>query len=122
MKVTVKQGLAEQFIGFIDHIRRRPGDVFSIPDTPRRPLFPGEKKLVEQNDEAREAYEQIKDSAGEVPSQFSFRWMEPVSKDSAERTSTSQQALDKKSREIKQEKAGQRQIDAGGKGNDNDVL
>jgi len=121
MKVIVKESLQEQFIGFFDHIRRRTGDVFVIPDTPRRGLFPAEKKLVDGNDEARAVYEQIKDSDGNVPLQFSFRWMEPVAASKAESTSTAQQSLDRKSEIIKKEKAGAREIALGG-GKEADVL
>lgn len=118
MKVTVKSGIQEQFIGFFNHIRRRPGDVFTIPDQPRRILFAGEQRLVETDAEVKDVYNSIKDRDGKVPSAFSFRWMEPAARGSAERITTSQQALDSRSEIIKLEKAGEREAVLGGGGDD----
>lgn len=111
MKVQVKQSVSDHFIGFFDHARRRPGDVFTIPDEPRRELFRKEKSDVESNAEARAVYEKIKDKEGKVPSQFSFKWMEPVASAEQDRVSTAQQAMDRRSADIKAEKAGQRALD-----------
>ena len=108
MKVTVKEGTQEHFCGFFDHLRRRPGDVFAIPDEPRRLLFPAEQKAVEFNDQAKESYAAIKDKDGKIPQAFSFRWMEPVGDAAPEVTSTAQQALDRKSNRIKEEKTAAR--------------
>jgi hypothetical protein len=119
MKVIVKQGLVENFIGFFDHIRRRPGDRFSIPDVPRRALFPGEKRAVDAGGEEADVYNQIKDRDGKIPQGFSFKWMEPAPAGAQDRVSTSQQALDKRSADIKAEKAGQRALDAGDEGDGN---
>lgn len=119
MKVTVRSDLPETFIGFIDHIRRRPGDVFSLPDDKRRALLPGEKKLVDLNDEAAGTFKSIADSDGKIPAGFSFKWMLPVAAGTAERTSTAQQALDAKSNIIKTERAAARSAEPG---NTADVL
>jgi len=114
MKVKVKQGLADHFIGFFDHARRRPGDVFTVPDTPRRLPSVGEQRMIESDESVRVVFNDIKDKDGKVPQAFSFKWMEPVAMATPERVSTSQQALDARSEEIKQEKAGQRALDGGG--------
>ena len=106
MRVQVRKDLPEQFIGFYEHKRRRPGDVFSVDDTPRRALFPKETDLVQHNDDAKQVYAIIKDKDGKVPKQFSFHWMEPVAESTREVVTTSQQALDVKSAQIKAEKAG----------------
>lgn len=121
MKVIVNPNLPEHFIGFFEHARRRPGDVFSIPETPRRSLFPAEQKLVEYNDEAKASYATIKDADGKVPQVFSFRWMVPVAAATPERVSTAQQTMDKRSEQIKQEKAGARAASVGGEKTD-DVI
>jgi len=116
MKVTVKQGVAENFIGFFDHARRRPGDVFTIPDQPRRLPFPKEQRDIELGGEAAEVFNQIKDKQGKIPQAFSFAWMEPVAINVPEKVSTAQQALDQRSAIIKDEKAAQRSLDGGGAG------
>jgi hypothetical protein len=118
MKVTVPETMAEGFIGFFNHLRRRPGDVFVIPDSPRRLPFPGEQKMIEGNDEVRAVFDAVKDSQGKIPSQFSFRWMRPVDAGTPEKTSTSQEALDKKSAQIKQEKAAAKSSDQAGDSKD----
>lgn len=115
MKVAVKQGVSDHFIGFFDHARRRPGDVFAIPDEPRRELSRAEKQMVENSTDDRDVYNAIKDKEGKVASAFSFRWMEPVAASTPERVSTAQQNMDKRSADIKQEKAGQRALDSGSK-------
>lgn len=78
--------------GFFDHIRRRGddvlgegrGDVFSIPDAPRR-------KLSEKD--AREAaFEPFKAKDGTVPSACG-KWMVPVAAREVERVTTGPQAL-----------------------------
>jgi len=123
MKVTVKQGQTDNFMGFYGHARRRPGDVFTIPDQPRRLPFPKEQRDIERGGEAAEVYAQIKDDAGKIPADFSFAWMEPVSIKVPESVSTAQQALDRRSEQIKNEKAAQRQVDGGGSGGgDADVI
>ena len=110
MRVRVPQHLAETFVGFINHIRRRPGDVFEIDDQPRRELFPGEKKLLASPDMLA-LYERIKDKDGKVPQLFSFRWMEPVDAGTPERITTAQKALDARSEVIRSEKAASRKED-----------
>lgn len=104
MRVQVRSDMPEHFVGFFDHIRRRPGDRFAIPDEPRRVLFPAEKTLVDTNADAKAIYNEIKDKEGKVPSAFSFRWMEP-SQVAQDRVTTAQQALDKTSEGIRSEKA-----------------
>lgn len=116
MKVIVKQGLVDNFIGFFEHIRRRPGDRFDIPDQPRRLLFPAEQKAVNYGGEEKAVYDQIKDADGKVPQGFSFKWMEPAPAGSRDRISTAQQALDARAEIIKQEKAGARELALGGGG------
>jgi hypothetical protein len=112
MKVQVREGLADHFIGFIYHARRRPKDVFVLEDEPRRELFPAEKRIV-ATPEGKATYDAIKDKEGKIPQLFSFRWMEPVSVNARESVSTSQQAMDERSKKIKEERAGQRSLDAG---------
>lgn len=106
MRVQVRTDLPEQFIGFYDYARRRPGDVFTVPDKPSRILFPKEADMVQYNDFAKQVYEQIKDKDGKVPKEFSFHWMAPVAASTPEAITTSQQALDAKAGRIKEEKAG----------------
>lgn len=104
MKVRVIDTGAEHFVGFHEHARRRPGDVFDIPGTPRRLPSDSEKKIIESSEKSKADYDQIKDEGGRIPQLFSFRWMEPAPGERATVT-TSQQALDKKSADIKLEKA-----------------
>lgn len=110
MKVRCIDTGAEHFIGFFDHIRRRPGDVFDLPTQPRRALKASETKQIEHDERAKASYEAIKDKDGKIPQGFSFVWMEPAPGE-RESTSTSQQALDRKSADIKAEKAGAKTAD-----------
>lgn len=82
--------------GFFNHIRRREGDVFSIPDKPVRKL--NAKEL------ASGSFDAVVNKAGEVPAAFGS-WMEQVGKSEPERTTTAQQALNKASDELKAGKA-----------------
>lgn len=116
MKVEVKTSQQDNFIGFIGHARRRPGDVFNLPDAPRRALFKGEVALVDSNEEAKVAYEQIKDKDGKIPQQFSFRWMSPVGASTPDKLSTSQETLTAKQEQIKSERAAAKQAAAGAGG------
>jgi hypothetical protein len=75
--------------GFFDHMRRREGDVFSIPATPA-------KKANEE--QAAKLGVKKGDS---IPSAFSARWMQPVASSTPDRVSTAQQALNKKQDELK---------------------
>jgi hypothetical protein len=113
MKVRVRSDISETLIGFFEHIRRRPGDTFSIPDAPRRLPFPGEQRAIERGGEEAETYAAIKDKDGKIPAAFSFKWMEPASANTPERITTAQQAMDKASEIIKQEKAAARMLDQG---------
>lgn len=122
MRVTVKPGIQDHFCGFYNHIRRRPDDSFDIKDEPRRVLFPGEQKRVNADPALKAVYDKIKDGDGKIPQEFSFVWMEPTDAKGPEVTSTSQQAMDKRSDEIKQEKAGARAIVEPGKAQNKDVL
>lgn len=79
-------------IGFFNHIRRREGDVFTIPDTPRRKLSDKDANRIE--------FEPVKDKAGTVPAAFGT-WMEPVGAREPEKTSTAQEALNKASDDLK---------------------
>lgn len=121
MKVTVKPGIQENFIGFYEHLRRRPGDVFSIRDQPRRALFKGEERIV-ATEEGQRVYDAIKDKDGKIPQDFSFRWMEPVAANTPDKVSTAQQNMDRRSADIKAEKAGQRALDEGGGNQGVDVI
>ena len=78
MKVRVQDTGAEHFVGFHDYARRRPGDVFEIPNTPRRLPSDSEKKIIESTAKAKADYDQIKDEGGRIPQLYSFRWMEPA--------------------------------------------
>lgn len=110
MKVRVIDNGAEHFIGFHEHIRRRPGDVFEIPNQPRRLPRASEQKRIEADERAKANYEAIKDKDGKIPRLYSFEWMEPAPGE-RESTSTAQQALDKRSADIKLEKAGAKTAD-----------
>jgi hypothetical protein len=103
--------LPETFIGFINHIRRRPGDVFSISDEPRRPLFKAEKERDITHPDKAAIYAKIKDKDGNIPKDFSFKWMEPVDEATPEKITTSQAALDQRSEMIRQEKAAAREAE-----------
>lgn len=117
MKVRVKTSIQDHFSGFFEHARRRTGDVFSIPDAPRRLPFPGEQKAIESSEETRAVYDAIKDKDGKIPKAFSFRWMEPAAASEGERISTAQGNMDKRAEEIRLEKAGAREaVLSGGKG------
>lgn len=111
MRVRVPAHLSETFVGFINHIRRRPGDVFTIDDKQRRPLFKGEKEREITHPDKAAIYEQIKDKDGNVPKDFSFKWMEPVDASTPERITTAQPALDLRSESIRQEKAAAREAE-----------
>lgn len=123
MKVEVKLSQQDNFIGFIGHARRRPGDVFTLPDEPRRALFKAEAALVAGNDEAKEVYEQIKDQNGQIPKQFSFRWMSPVSASTPDKISTAQENVTAKNEATKAERAAAKQAGtSGGSAGSADVL
>lgn len=111
MKVKVLESLQETFVGFYEHVRRRPGDVFAIKNEPRRAVLPGEQKLIERDASAKATFDAIKDKDGKVPAAFSFRWMQPVPESTQEKITTAQQAMDARSEQIKQERAGQRAAD-----------
>lgn len=120
MKVRVKEGLKDGFFGYYEHERRRTGDVFELQEQPRRALFPKEKSEMERgNAEYKAAYEAIKDADGKVPQAFSFAWMQPVSAGTPTKSTTAQQVVDKKSSQIKSERAAERAPDSG---DGNDVI
>lgn len=104
MKVKVSDSVQENFVGFIDHIRRRPGDVFTISDQPRRLPFPKEQRDIERGGEAAAVYKRIKDKEGKIPAAFSFAWMTPVSIEVPERVTTAQTALNEAHDRILSEK------------------
>lgn len=78
--------------GYFDHLRRREGDVFTIPDEPRRDKWPKENQR---------AFDEAKGKDGKVPQAYSTRWMEPVSAAVPEKISTAQEAVNKASADIK---------------------
>lgn len=75
-------------LGFYNHLRRRPGDVFTL-----RPY----KTMQVENGKKVEVIVSAEH-------QFSKKWMELVDKSTPEKVSTSQQALDATSAEIKRDK------------------
>jgi len=111
IKVRVKESQQDNFIGFIDHARRRPGDVFPLNDTKRRALFKAEAALVAENEEAKSHYDTIKDADGKIPQEYSFRWMEPVDVNVPEKISTAQEALTARNDTIKQERGSARKTE-----------
>lgn len=102
MKVRVQQGMT----GFYEHLRRREGDVFSIPDEPRRTVSDKEKQLYP-------AVKEVMRKDGTVPQLYSSRWMEPASSHEPERTTKAQEVINKKHDDLVAERAQQRQADAG---------
>lgn len=124
MKVRVKPLQQDNFIGFIDHARRRPGDVFNLSEVKRRDLFAAEKNLVANNEEAKLHYDTIKDADGKVPQEYSFRWMEPVDVKVPEKVSTAQGALTERVDTIKAERASARSSEpaAAGDAKKDDVI
>lgn len=121
MKVKVSEQ-AHNGVGFYNYVRRRIGDVFTIPDEPRRALFPGEQNLVNKNDEMKAVYERIKDKDGKVPQDFSFRWMVPVAEVTPERVTTAQQSVNQKNEEILGAKRSDAAADKDGAGIKSDVI
>lgn len=102
MRVRVKSG----HVGYIDHKRVREGDVFVIPDEPRRlvnkkelDIYPETKKLLDKD--------------GKVPQLYSSRWMEAVPESTPERITTGKEVLEKFHNETLAERAAQRQADKG---------
>ena len=75
--------------GFFDNIRRHEGDVFSIPEQPRRTLS---KKEIEANPYVKE----VMDGKQSVPQAFSYRWMRQVGRNVPEKTSTAQDQINRK--------------------------
>ncbi len=70
--------------GFYGDLRRRNGDVFMIPDVPRRTPSEKEAKL--------EACKEVMDKAGTVPECFSSLWMRKAPKGSVEKISAAPRA------------------------------
>jgi hypothetical protein len=112
--------------GFFDHKRRRGddtlgegrGDVFTIPDEPRRKVRKVEERKFETftNDEGEEKkrltrimkadtheVQAAADKAGTVPEALGS-WMVPVERATKERTTTAQQALDVRQNDLKAQK------------------
>jgi hypothetical protein len=88
--------------GFYNHIRRREGDVFTIPDTPTRKLTEKDKQRIEYDAVKKDVKVKVdgKDVVEtHVPAAFGT-WMEPVEARAPERVSTAQQAVRKASDEI----------------------
>lgn len=96
MKVKVREDLQENFVGFYNHARRRPGDVFRIADNPRRDLFPKERQAVSEDAQTKAVYDAIKDADGKIARGFSFKWMTPVSEATPTKVSTSPEVLKEK--------------------------
>lgn len=102
MKVRVQQGMT----GYYEHLRRREGDVFSIPDEPRR-------KVSEKELQHFPAVKDVMRKDGTVPQHYSSRWMEPAGPAETERTTKAQEIINRKHDETLTERAQQRQADAG---------
>lgn len=100
--------------GFIGHIRRHEGDVFSIPDEPRRALTERDPESVKK----------LADKSGTVPRAFSWRWMEVVPEKTPEHTTTAQEAINRKHAEITKERAASKSSGSadGGGGTSHDVI
>lgn len=81
--------------GYHDHMRRREGDVFSIPDAPRRKPSPKEMQYL------GEGMKPAMDKDGTIPQVYSAKWMRPVSANTPERKSTAQLAINKRHDEIR---------------------
>lgn len=79
-------------LGYYNHVRRYEGDVFSIPDTPRRKLTDREKQ--------RSELMAVMDKDGTVPAVFGT-WMQRVDDRARESITSAQDALNKTSQEIK---------------------
>lgn len=113
MRVRVKEGMK----GFYEYVRRRSGDVFDIPDTPRRKLFPGEERFVAPQD-----LKAVQDGDGMVPQLFSFKWMEPVDPATPTRITTAQQSVTQQNETTKQELAASKAAPQKATGANADVL
>ena len=110
-------------IGYFNHLRRREGDVFNIPDQPRRKVRKSEEVETEEVTDHctgsthrivkrrfrpdTQEVQALADKAGTVP-QALGSWMEPVNGNTPEKTSTAQEALNKRSEELKAEKQASR--------------
>jgi hypothetical protein len=105
MRVQVK----DDETGYFDHIRRREGDVFTIPDEPRRPLVEIERRVF------GDVVDAVADANGTIPLAFSFKWMTPVRPSTPERITSAPEALKQSHDRVLAEKAGQRS--SGGTGN-----
>jgi hypothetical protein len=116
MKVRVKESAQHSLgvaFGFFNYARRRPGDVFTLPDQPRRALFPGEQKIVQRDADVKAEYDAIKDKDGNVPQEYSFRWMEPVDEKTPDRLTTAQPTITAKNDELKGAKRADAMADKG---------
>ena len=115
MKVRATQ------MGYIDLIRRREGDVFTIPDEPRRklrdkPELEEEEVINGRTGEVRKIVKRryaadgplmhsIADAAGTVPVAFSATWMTPVDIATPEKITTGAEHLKKHHDEVLASKA-----------------
>lgn len=104
MKVKVKDGMT----GYFEHERKRAGDVFNVPDEPRR-----EPTAFEMRDPD---YKLALGEDGKLPQTYSVKWMEPAGEREEIVTTSAPDALKKKHNEIKKEKAGSQVSDNTGTG------
>jgi hypothetical protein len=113
MKVRVQDGRT----GYFKHLRRRSGDVFIIPDEPRRKvrhkdevveerLLPNGQpgKVIARADDA--ATLAIADKKGTVPVAWSSRWMEVAEADAPVRVTSAPEALKRHHDTLLAERAG----------------
>jgi len=98
---------AGNVVGYFEHVRRRVGDVFTIPDEPRRKIrakpeieyeeviVNGEEKKVPKRRYKADGKlaQSLADKNGTIPSHFSETWMEPVAVGEPEKVTTGKEAL-----------------------------
>ena len=84
--------------GYFGHMRRRDGDVFSIPDEPRRKVRTKDEVSADGHRRYRADSPEVialADKNGTIPAAFSGKWMVPVSDRAPERTTSAPEALRK---------------------------
>lgn len=114
MRVQVVEGIT----GYFNHRRRREGDVFVIPDQPRRKLAKSEIEGV-HGQAFKAAMSPILDGEGkptgeyDIPRLYSARWMRVVPSETPTRTTGATAALKQKHDEILSERVASRSGEIG---------